>query len=124
MADGKWIPELTADTPLSEAARQALKVRLHVVRDHLPLAVEEGERAQDGEEAAAAATPSRRRGPRLGRVPVRRPGASERSSGGPAGRTFLSFRLRRGSTGGGASAPCGDGAKGRPAIRGVHRGDA
>src|SRR5437660_8796974 len=44
MADGKWIAELTADTPLREAARHALKVRLHVVRDHLPLAVEEGER--------------------------------------------------------------------------------
>jgi CHAD domain-containing protein len=44
MADGKWIPELTADTPLSEAARRALKVRLHVVRDHLPLAVEQGDR--------------------------------------------------------------------------------
>lgn len=44
MADGKWIPELTADTPLSEAARHALHVRLDVVQRHLPLAVEEADR--------------------------------------------------------------------------------
>jgi CHAD domain-containing protein len=37
MADGKWIPELTADTSVADAARHALKARLHVVRDYLPL---------------------------------------------------------------------------------------
>jgi CHAD domain-containing protein len=41
MADGKWIADLTADTPLAEAARRALKVRLHVVRDYVPLAAAE-----------------------------------------------------------------------------------
>jgi CHAD domain-containing protein len=44
MADGKWIPELTADTPLSKAARHALHVRLDVVQRHLPLAVEQADR--------------------------------------------------------------------------------
>jgi CHAD domain-containing protein len=44
MADGKWIPELTADTPLSEAARHALHVRLDVVQRHLPLAIEQADR--------------------------------------------------------------------------------
>jgi CHAD domain-containing protein len=44
MADGKWIHDLTADMPLGEAARRALKVRLQVVRDHLPPAVEHAER--------------------------------------------------------------------------------
>jgi CHAD domain-containing protein len=38
MADGKWITDLTANTPLADAARHALKARLHVVRDYLPLA--------------------------------------------------------------------------------------
>src|SRR5579872_1367848 len=38
MADGKWLNDVTADTPLPDAARHALKARLHVVRDYLPLA--------------------------------------------------------------------------------------
>ena len=38
MADGKWITDLTARTPLPDAARRALKTRFHVVRDYLPLA--------------------------------------------------------------------------------------
>ena len=40
MADGKWIPGLTSDTPPVEAARAVLDARLHVVRHYLPLAVE------------------------------------------------------------------------------------
>jgi CHAD domain-containing protein len=38
MADGKWIPGLTSDTPVVEAARKVLSVRLDVVRNYLPLA--------------------------------------------------------------------------------------
>jgi len=44
MADGKWISGLNADTPLVEAARHALFVRLQVVRDYLPRAVAEADR--------------------------------------------------------------------------------
>ena len=44
MADGKWITGLTADTPLPEAARHVLFVRLEVVRDHLPKVVDEADR--------------------------------------------------------------------------------
>jgi CHAD domain-containing protein len=40
MAGTKWISDLTAVTPLAEAARRALTVRLEVVRDYLPLAVQ------------------------------------------------------------------------------------
>jgi CHAD domain-containing protein len=39
MAAGKWIDGLTAATPLADAARHALTVRLEVVRDYLPLAL-------------------------------------------------------------------------------------
>jgi len=39
MADGKWIDGLSADTPLGDAARRALKVRFEVVSDYLPLAL-------------------------------------------------------------------------------------
>lgn len=39
MAEGKWIPGLTADTTPAEAARRVLAERLHVVRHYLPLAV-------------------------------------------------------------------------------------
>jgi CHAD domain-containing protein len=39
MADGKWISDLTAQTPLVDAARHVLMVRLEVVRDHLPPAL-------------------------------------------------------------------------------------
>jgi CHAD domain-containing protein len=41
MADGKWIAELKADTSLADAARRALRARLHVVRDCLPLVAAE-----------------------------------------------------------------------------------
>jgi CHAD domain-containing protein len=44
MADGKWINDLSADTPLAEAARRVLRVRFDVVRHYLPLAID---RAQD-----------------------------------------------------------------------------
>jgi CHAD domain-containing protein len=39
MADGKWLNDLKASTPLPDAARHALTVRLEVVRDYLPLAL-------------------------------------------------------------------------------------
>jgi CHAD domain-containing protein len=41
MAEGKWIAELTATTPLVDAARRVLAVRLQVVRDYLPLALQQ-----------------------------------------------------------------------------------
>ena len=44
MADGKWISNLGAETPLAEAARRVLLVRLEVVRDALPPAVADGGR--------------------------------------------------------------------------------
>lgn len=43
MADGKWISDLTPQTPLADAARRALSVRLEVVRDFLPRAVAEAD---------------------------------------------------------------------------------
>jgi CHAD domain-containing protein len=43
MADGKWISELTADTPLTDAARRVLSVRLGVVRDYLPKAMRQAD---------------------------------------------------------------------------------
>ncbi len=39
MAEGKWIDDLDADTPLDDAARHVLAVRLEVVRDYLPRAL-------------------------------------------------------------------------------------
>jgi CHAD domain-containing protein len=39
MADGKWIHDLKAATPLADGARRVLTVRLEVVRDYLPLAL-------------------------------------------------------------------------------------
>jgi CHAD domain-containing protein len=41
MAEGKWISNLTASTPLEDAARHVLTVRLEVVRDYLPRALRE-----------------------------------------------------------------------------------
>jgi CHAD domain-containing protein len=41
MADGKWISDLKPTTPLTDAARHVLTVRLEVVRDYLPLALHE-----------------------------------------------------------------------------------
>jgi CHAD domain-containing protein len=41
---GKWISELTADTPLVDAARHVLKVRLEVVAEYLPLALREADK--------------------------------------------------------------------------------
>jgi CHAD domain-containing protein len=41
MAGGKWIEDLHADTPLGDAARHVLTVRLEVVRDYLPKALHE-----------------------------------------------------------------------------------
>jgi CHAD domain-containing protein len=39
MSNGKWITNLHATTPLADAARRVLSVRLEVVHDHLPLAL-------------------------------------------------------------------------------------
>ena len=44
MADGKWIQDLAATTPLANAARHVLTIRLEVVRDYLPKAVHEWEK--------------------------------------------------------------------------------
>jgi CHAD domain-containing protein len=40
MADGKWIPDLTPDTPVAGAARRVLGMRLQIVCDRLPAAVD------------------------------------------------------------------------------------
>ena len=39
MADGKWVPGLSADMPVAEAAAKVLAARLEVVQRYLPLAV-------------------------------------------------------------------------------------
>jgi len=44
LAGGKWIHDLKAMTPVADAARHALTVRLEVVRDCLPLALHEADR--------------------------------------------------------------------------------
>jgi CHAD domain-containing protein len=44
MADGKWISDLKASTPLVDAARRVLAIRLGVVRDYLGLALREPEK--------------------------------------------------------------------------------
>ncbi len=43
MAEGKWINDLKPDTPLAEAARHVLFVRLQVVKDYLPRAALEAD---------------------------------------------------------------------------------
>jgi CHAD domain-containing protein len=40
MADGKWIPGLSAGMPIADAARTVLEARFEVVRRYLPLAAE------------------------------------------------------------------------------------
>lgn len=44
MAEGKWITDLKATTPLDDAARRVLTVRLQVVGDYLPKALREADR--------------------------------------------------------------------------------
>src|SRR5919204_6722773 len=44
MADGKWIPDLTAATPLADAARRVLIVRLEAVRDYLARALSDSDK--------------------------------------------------------------------------------
>jgi CHAD domain-containing protein len=44
MADGKWISDLTATTPLVDAARRVLTARLEVVHDYLGRALREPEK--------------------------------------------------------------------------------
>lgn len=43
MAEGKWINDLRPDTPLTDAARHVLFVRLQVVKDYLPRAALEAD---------------------------------------------------------------------------------
>jgi CHAD domain-containing protein len=43
LATGKWISELEATTPVADAARHVLTVRLEVVRDYLPLALRQAD---------------------------------------------------------------------------------
>ncbi len=43
MACGKWISELKATTPIAVAARHVLTVRLEVVRDYLPLVLQQAD---------------------------------------------------------------------------------
>jgi hypothetical protein len=43
LAAGKWISELKATTPVADAARHVLTVRLKVVRDYLPLALRQAD---------------------------------------------------------------------------------
>jgi CHAD domain-containing protein len=44
MTDGKWIPDLTPTTPVADAARHVLTIRLDVVRHYLPLALHEADK--------------------------------------------------------------------------------
>ncbi len=46
MAEGKWISDLAADTPLTEAAQRVLTARLNAVGQHLPTAAVEGEETE------------------------------------------------------------------------------
>jgi CHAD domain-containing protein len=43
LAAGKWISELKATTPVADAARHVLTVRLEAVRDYLPLALRQAD---------------------------------------------------------------------------------
>src|SRR6266849_6032966 len=63
MADGKWISELTAETPLADAARRVLMMRLEVVHRFLPLAVREA--AKDPEYVHQLRVGTRRAGAAL-----------------------------------------------------------
>jgi CHAD domain-containing protein len=44
LAAGNWISELKATTPVADAARHVLTVRLEVVRDYLPLALQQADK--------------------------------------------------------------------------------
>ena len=44
MAGGKWISDPEATTPVADAARHVLTVRLEVMRDHLPFALHEADK--------------------------------------------------------------------------------
>jgi CHAD domain-containing protein len=63
MADGKWISDLTRTTPVADAARRVLAVRLEVVRDHLRLALRHPE--QDPEHVHQLRVGTRRAGAAL-----------------------------------------------------------
>jgi CHAD domain-containing protein len=63
LAGGKWIDDLKASTPLADAARHVLTVRLQVVRDHLPGALHEAH--QDPEHVHQLRVGTRRAGAAL-----------------------------------------------------------
>jgi CHAD domain-containing protein len=63
MADGKWITELTAQTPLADAARRVLTVRLGVVHEFLPRAMRQS--ADDVEHVHQLRVATRRAGAAL-----------------------------------------------------------
>jgi CHAD domain-containing protein len=64
MADGKWITDLTARAPLVDAARRVLTLRLQVVHDHLPLALQHWK--EDPEHVHQLRVGTRRAGAALG----------------------------------------------------------
>src|SRR5262249_20000716 len=43
MADGKWIAEIDNKTPLVDAARRTLRLRLETVQEQLPLALQKAD---------------------------------------------------------------------------------
>ena len=63
MADGKWISDLTAATPLADAARRVLTVRLAAVHAYLPLAMRQS--AEDPEHVHQLRVSTRRAGAAL-----------------------------------------------------------
>lgn len=63
MADGKWVTELTAATPLADAARRVLTVRLGVVYEHLPKAMRQSD--EDPEHVHQLRVATRRAGAAL-----------------------------------------------------------
>ena len=130
LASGKWITELKATTPVADAARHVLTVRLEVVRDYLPLALQQADKDPEhvhqlrvGTRRARAALdifacclplkvyngarkhlrlhPSGRRGgPRLGRFPCRLDPVGPRAREKTVAWAGLPGWLRRGKSGG------------------------
>jgi CHAD domain-containing protein len=63
VADGKWITDLEATTPLTDAARRVLTVRLQVVHERLPLAMRQAD--EDPEHVHQLRVATRRAGAAL-----------------------------------------------------------
>ena len=79
MAEGKWIQNLKANTPLADAARHVLTVRLEVVRDALPLALHQAD--QDAEHVHQLRVSTRRARRRRTSFPAASPRRSTRPRG-------------------------------------------